>query len=77
MQHSAYLFLSTLLFAATPAYAYIDPGSAGLLYQVAYGLVAATLAWFAGIGPWITRQLHKLRSRHRTNSKTVHTRDQD
>ena len=47
------LILSTFVLIPTPIYAYVDPGTAGLLYQVVYAFVLSAVAWFAGIRPFI------------------------
>ena len=43
------LCVALLLAGTANAFAYVDPGTAGMLYQVGYALVLAVIGWFAGL----------------------------
>ena len=45
------ILLAALLLITSPAYAYVDPGVLGVLYQAAYALVFGALAAFV-LRPW-------------------------
>lgn len=41
------LFVVVVVVWPRPAYAYVDPGLGGMLYQIGYLVVAATIGYFA------------------------------
>ena len=61
------LTILALLFA-TPAYAYVDPGFLGSLYQMVYMLIFGVLAsWVLRPYQYLTSLFQKLKSRLKKN----------
>lgn len=66
MRCCSFVFLSLLFFlffGEKNAYAYLDPGSAGLLYQIGYLVIGAIFAWFAGFGRFLKVSMFKLKGK--------------
>ncbi len=69
------LSLTVLLCTAKPAYAYIDPGAAGVLFQVGYALVALVAAYLLGVRNFVYGIFFKKRQNGSAESTTDSLKD--
>ena len=82
MIKSFYLIASLIIFffANSTAYAYVDPGVTGLIFQFGYAIIIAVIAWFAGLRSVfskIYRKLFQKEHKQESSSDISNTREED